>query len=277
MTEPADAVMVAAVQVDSLTDEEANWTQSERLIREAAACAAEVIALPENMLYEGKELKRRQDVEGVWIPRFQELARELGVAFVTGSLREPAVGPGIVDDGESSFNTIVAIDREGNIHGRYRKMHLFDIDLPDGTYHKESSYLTPGDAPVTCELPPLGRIGLSVCYDLRFPELYRKLFMDGAETLFVPSSFTMETGRDHWEVLVRARAIENQAFVVAPNQWGQKGRVMRKYGRSMIVDPWGVVLARCPDRPSFCIARLDFAALRETRRNLPTRDHVRLL
>ena len=269
----ADTVVVAIAQIDSRADMEANWEQAERLCRRAAKLGAEVVTLPENMLYEGPDMFCKQDVEGVWKPRLASLARELGVAIVGGSLREPT--PDAADP--KSYNTVLALDSEGVERARYRKIHLFEVDLPDGTCHKESDYLCPGSEPVVCDLPPLGCVGLSICYDLRFPELYRELVKRGAKTLFVPSSFTMETGRDHWLALLKARAIENQCFVVAANQVGQKGRKVRKYGRSVIIDPWGTELARCPDKPSICLAELDFEVLEEARRGLPALEHMRLI
>jgi deaminated glutathione amidase len=266
--------MVACVQLDSQDNEEENWTQIVELCKRAARCSVDVIALPENMLYEGRELLRKHDVEGLWKPRLQALAKELDVAIVAGTVREPT------EDAESpkSYNTCLAIDAAGEERGRYRKIHLFDIDLENGPRHKESDYLAPGIAPVACDLAPLGRVGLTICYDVRFPELFRHLARhEKVETLFVPASFTMATGKDHWDVLLRARAIENQCFVIAPNQCGTKGKRMQKYGRSVIIDPWGTVLARAADGPSFCIAELDFRALRQFRRSLPIQQHTRLM
>lgn len=266
--------VVACVQLDSQDDEEKNWTQIVELCRSAARCGVDVIALPENMLYEGRELLRIHDIEGDWKGRLQQLARDLGVAIVAGSLREPTDDP----ESKKSFNSCLALDKQGREVGRYRKIHLFDIDLENGPSHKESDYLAPGKDVVACDLEPLGRIGLTICYDLRFPELFRQLARsEGAQTLFVPASFTMTTGRDHWEVLLRARAIENQCYVVAPNQCGVKGKSMQKYGRSMIIDPWGTVLATAPDGPSFCVAELDFNKVAQFRRSLPIQEHTRLI
>lgn len=266
--------LVACVQLDSQDNEEANWTQIETLCRSAARCNVDVIALPENMLYEGRELLRKHDIAGDWKARLQGLARELGVALVAGTLREPT------EDSASpkSYNSCLAIDKTGTEVGRYRKIHLFDIDLENGPTHKESDYLAPGKEVVACDLAPLGRVGLTICYDLRFPELYRQLArVEKAQTLFVPASFTMTTGKDHWEVLLRARAIENQCYVVAPNQCGVKGKHMQKYGRSMIIDPWGTVLATAPDGPSFCVAELDFTKVANFRRSLPIQAHTKLI
>ena len=235
------AVVVACVQLDSQDDEEENWKQIVKLCQRAARSRPDVIALPENMLYEGRELLRKDDLDGLWTARFQELARSLKVALVAGTVREPT------EDERSplSYNSCFVIDKTGQLCGRYRKIHLFDIDIENGPRHKESDYLAPGKDIVACDLPPLGKIGLTICYDLRFPELFRHLArVDMAETIFVPASFTMTTGRDHWDTLLRARAIENQCFIVAPNQCGTKGRRMQKYGRSVIIDPWGTVLAR---------------------------------
>lgn len=265
-------VLAAAIQLDSQEDEEANWAQAEALCRAAAGHGAGVLALPENMLYEGKNTTRRDDIEDRWLPRIRALAEELGAGIIAGSMREAAADP----DETRTYNTCMAVDATGALVGRYRKIHLFDIDLPGGLRHLESAYLLPGKRTVTCELGVMGTVGLSICYDLRFPELYRALTDAGALTLFVPSSFTKETGKDHWFPLLRARAIENQCFVIAPNQIGLKGGKLAKYGRSTIIDPWGTVLATAPDGPSFCLAELDFGALARVRASLPVHDHAQL-
>jgi predicted amidohydrolase len=189
-------------------------------------------------------------------------ARELGIELVAGSIAERA------DDGEKVFNTSVLIDPGGETAAVYRKIHLFDVEV-GGTSYRESDAERPGDQIVTA--PAAGvELGLSVCYDLRFPELYRILAVRGARVLTVPSAFTTVTGRDHWEVLLRARAIENQAFVVAPNQFGDAPPHYSSYGRSAIVDPWGVVLASAPDRECVIAADLDLDQQERTRESLPS-------
>ena len=172
---------------------------------------------------------------------------------------------------ERSFNTCVHLDPEGEIAALYRKMHLFDVDLPDGTRLLESRGTAPGDSPVVTDLP-FGALGLSVCYDVRFPGLYQHLVDLGAIALTVPSAFTRTTGRDHWHVLLRARAIECQAYLIAPAQYGEHGHANRiSYGHSLIVDPWGNVVAECPeDGDGFAIAEIDPERVQKVRRELPS-------
>jgi predicted amidohydrolase len=172
-------------------------------------------------------------------------------------------------------NTSVLFGPDGGSLAIYRKIHLFDIDLPGMEYLKESRTVAPGDAIVTAEAP-FGVVGLSICYDLRFPELYRELSRRGAEVLCVPSAFTERTGRDHWELLLRARAVENLAYVFAPAQWGKHGENRASFGHAMIIDPWGAVLDEVKDGEGFALATLDFDHLAEVRRQLPVLSHRRL-
>jgi predicted amidohydrolase len=173
------------------------------------------------------------------------------------------------------YNTAVVVDRDGELCGVYRKIHLFDVDLPEQRL-VESKGVAPGDDVVAVETAA-GCLGMSVCYDVRFPELYRRLAEAGAQVILVPSAFTVPTGSDHWEVLLRARAIENQAFVLAPAQHGVHNARRRSYGRSLIVDPWGLVLAVASDGEGIALAELDFERLEDVRRKLPALRHRRLL
>lgn len=269
----SNRVLVACLQLTTTNDEEQNWQQILELSERAIGYGAQVLALPENCLYEGHPLCRIQDIEGVWKPRFRELAKQHKVSILCGSLREETEAK----DKDLSYNTTLVMGPEGNELGRYRKMHLFDVDLPEGPKHLESSYLKAGNEAVVCDIPGLGVCGLTICYDLRFPELYRSLVREhGARVLFVPSSFTLMTGRDHWLQLLQARAIENQCFVIAPNQWGVKGK-LAKYGRSAIIDPWGTVIATASDGAGLCLAELDFAKLEKIRAGLPVHEHARLI
>jgi predicted amidohydrolase len=172
-------------------------------------------------------------------------------------------------------NTSVVIADDGSIVAAYRKIHLFDVNIPDGARYAESEVVVPGDKVVVAPTA-LGRIGLTVCYDLRFPELYRKLASLGAEVITIPSAFTLFTGKDHWEVLVRARAIENLAYVVAPAQVGRHSSSRQTFGNAMIVDPWGVVLARCPDGEGVCVAPFNRQRLERVRQELPALKHRKL-
>ena len=206
---------------------------------------------------------------GPVLERCRAMAADNRVHFVFG-FHERA------PDGRS-FNTCVHLDPEGEIGAFYRKIHLFDVDLADGTRLLESKGTAPGDSPVVTELP-FGTLGLSVCYDVRFPGLYQRLADLGAIALTVPSAFTRTTGRDHWHVLLRARAIECQAYVIAPAQYGEHGHANRiSYGHALIVDPWGRIVAECPEEgDGFAIADIDAGLVRKVRRELPSLDNRRI-
>ncbi|HEX7058542.1 MAG TPA: carbon-nitrogen hydrolase family protein [Solirubrobacterales bacterium] len=253
----------AAVQLNSTNDKARNLERAERLVRASASAGAELIALPEkwNLLASGEELLAGSEaLDGPSLTAARGWARELGVHLLAGSISERG--------SEKSFNTSVLIGPDGDDLGVYRKIHMFDVDV-GGVAYRESDHEEPGEEIVTA---PLGELiaGLSVCYDLRFPELYRILAVRGARLVTVPAAFTLATGPDHWEVLLRARAIENQTFVVAPNQVGEAPPHFHSCGRSAIVDPWGVVLATAPDEECFVIADLDLSAQTEVRRSLPS-------
>ena len=250
----------------SSTPEKAeNMETAERLIREAVSAGAGLVALPELWSCHGLEKVYRENAEPVPGPTTEflgGLARELGVFVLGGSILEG--GPG----DQKLRNTSAFFDPSGDMVAVYRKIHLFDVKAPDREY-LESNTIAPGDEVVTVKAGPT-TLGLSVCYDVRFPELYRLLAARGAEVLTVPSAFTLQTGKDHWELLLRARAVENQAFVVAPAQCGQKADGRWTYGRSMIVDPWGTVLAQCPDRDGYALAVLDLDYLDRLRTEFQT-------
>ncbi len=255
---------VAVVQLNSTADKDRNLEAAERLVRAAAADGAELVALPEkwNLLAAGPELfAGAEPLDGPTLTAARAWARELGIHLLAGSVSEQ--GPS-----GKAFNTSVLIDPEGNDLAAYRKIHMFDVDV-DGIAYRESDHEEPGEEIVVAPLPQAS-LGLSVCYDLRFPELYRILAVRGARIVAVPSAFTLATGRDHWEVLLRARAIEDQVFVLAPNQVGEAPPHFRSYGRSTIVDPWGVVLATAPDEECFVAADLDLAAQERVRESLPS-------
>ncbi len=256
---------VAAIQLNSRNDKRRNLEVAERLVREAAADGARLIALPEkwNLLGPAADLVAgAEPLAGASIEAARSWARELGAHILAGSIGER------VDGEERLFNTSVLIDDQGEIAASYRKIHLFDVEVGGITY-RESEHEQPGDQIVIGDVEGV-ELGLTVCYDLRFPELYRILAVRGARVITVPAAFTMATGRDHWEVLLRARAIENQAFVLAPGQHGEAPPAYSSYGRSMIVDPWGVVLGQVPDGEGFVCAELDFAAQARIRETLPS-------
>ena len=254
----------AAIQMSSTPDKEENFGTAETLIREAVSAGAELVALPELWSCHGLEKVYRENAEPVPGPTTEflgSLARELGLYLLGGSILEG--GP----DSERLSNTSMFFDPSGQMTAVYRKIHLFDVKVSNKEY-LESANIAPGSEIVTAKAGA-ATLGLSVCYDLRFPELYRLLSLRGAEILAVPAAFTLQTGKDHWEILLRARAVENQAFVVAPAQWGQKADGRWTYGRSVIVDPWGTVLATCPDRDGFALATLDLDYLDRFRTEFP--------
>jgi len=255
----------AAVQLNSTDDKQRNLESAERLVRAAAADGAELIALPEkwNLLAGGEALRAgAEELDGPTIAAARAWAGELGVHLVAGSFAER------VPEREKLFNTSVLIGPEGEIEAVYRKIHMFDVDV-GGVAYRESEDEDPGTEIVVADAGNV-RVGLTVCYDLRFPELYRILAVRGARVIVVPAAFTLHTGKDHWEPLLRARAIENQAFLVAPNQVGEAPPHYNSYGRSMIVDPWGVVLATAHDLECFIAAELDFALQDRIRESLPS-------
>jgi predicted amidohydrolase len=254
----------AAVQLNSTDDKQRNLETAERLVRAAAADGAELIALPEkwNLLGAGEALRAgAEELDGPTITAARSWARELGVQLVAGSISERA------PDRDKLANTSVLIGPGGEIEAVYRKIHMFDVDV-GGVAYRESEHEAPGDEIVVADAGGV-EVGMSICYDLRFPELYRILAVRGARVIVVPSAFTLHTGKDHWAVLLRARAIENSAFVVAPNQVGEAPPHYHSYGRSAIVDPWGVPLATAPDGETFVAAELDFELQDRIRESLP--------
>ncbi len=271
MSAPGRA-LVAVVQMTSTTDVERNLAAAESLVAQAAGRGAVFAGLPENFGFlrsEGQPVPEAQDLDGPWVRRMADLARRTHVTLLLGSLPERVPGDPRVR------NTSVLLGPDGATIAVYRKIHLFDIDLPGMEHLKESQAVVPGDEVVTAETA-LGPIGLSICYDLRFPELYRELAWRGARVLCVPSAFTERTGKAHWEVLLRARAIENLAYVFAPAQVGQHGGGRASHGQAMIVDPWGAVVAQVPDGEGLALAELDFERLERLRRELPALSHARL-
>jgi deaminated glutathione amidase len=258
-------VRVAAVQLNSNGDKARNLAAAERLVREAAAAGAEFVALPEkwNLLAGGEELAAgAEPLDGPSLSAAREWARDLAIHLLAGSISERGA------EGEKASNTAVLIGPNGDDLAVYRKIHMFDVDA-GGVSYRESEFERPGSEVVVSQAGDLS-VGLTVCYDLRYPELFRILALRGARLITVPSAFTLATGRDHWEVLLRARAIENQLFVLAPNQWGEAPPRYSSFGRSLVVDPWGVVLATAPDEECFVSADLDLAAQDRVREALPS-------
>jgi deaminated glutathione amidase len=257
-------IRAAAIQMSSTPNKEENKATAEALIREAVSAGADLVALPELWSCHGLDEVYRENSEPIPGPTTEfmgDLARELGVYLLGGSILEGEPGA------RRLSNTSTFFDPSGEMTAVYRKIHLFDVKVSDREY-LESANIAPGEEIVTAKAGA-ATLGLSVCYDVRFPELYRLLALRGAEILAVPAAFTLQTGKDHWELLLRARAVENQAFVVAPAQWGRKADGRWTYGRSMIVDPWGTVLATCPDRDGYALATLDLDYLDRFRDEFP--------
>jgi predicted amidohydrolase len=264
--------LVAVAQMTSTADVEGNLATATDLVEQAAARGAAFVGLPENFAFlrsEGEPVPEPQALDGPWVSRMAELARRLKVSVLLGSLPER------IENDPRISNTSVLLGPDGATLAVYRKIHLFDIDLPGMEHLKESRAVRPGEELVVAA-SPVGPLGLSICYDLRFPELYRALVRRGARVLLVPSAFTARTGKAHWEVLLRARAIENLAYVLAPAQYGHHGEGRTSHGHAMIVDPWGQVVARVPDGCGIAVAELDLERQDRLRRELPALSHARL-
>ena len=309
--EPSRPFLAAVVQMTSTADEEENWRQAKRLIEKAAQMGAEVVVTPENTNFLGphdEKVNRAERLDGPTCGRFAALADSLDLFLLLGSFNEAVDEPG-EKSGEAPraesrpesweaspenpdaepgrcFNTSVLFGQEGEILGVYRKIHLFDADLGPAAGFRESATVKPGREVVVAETP-LVCLGLSICYDLRFGELYRDLVSQGAEAIAIPSAFTATTGKAHWEVLVRARAIETQAYVLAAAQHGRhddggiggrggSGGMRESHGQSMIVDPWGQIVAAVPDGPGVALAEIDLERVRRVRAALPVARHRRV-
>ena len=264
--------LAAAVQMASGPDRPVNLARASELVREASERGARLVLLPEVFAWRGPRPEEREHAERIPGPTtavLAALARDLGIHLCAGSLLEAASGEA------RPFNTSCLFAPDGELIGRYRKVHLFDVDLPGRVTVSESETRAPGKDVVVVPTR-VGTLGLSVCYDLRFPELYRRLARGGAEILLVPSAFTFPTGAAHWEVLCRARAIENQCYVLAADQTGTSPNGVPDYGDSCIIDPWGRVLARAGDGDRVVTATIDLEYLARVRREMPCLAHARL-
>jgi deaminated glutathione amidase len=262
----ADRLRVACVQLNAVSEKADNIQRAEQLVAKAAATGADLVLLPEKWTGIGPPELIRAVAEslddGEATLAMRGWAKALGITLHGGSLVERR------ERRDKLSNTTVVIDPEGEIGAVYRKIHLFDVQV-GGHVYRESETEEPGDRLVLTEVEGW-KLGLTICYDLRFPELYRLLALEGCEALAVPAAFTLYTGKDHWEPLLRARAIENQCYVLAPNQWGSYADGKAAYGRSMIIDPWGVVVAQAPDEDGVITAELDRSRLEEVRRRVPS-------
>ncbi|MCA9537234.1 MAG: carbon-nitrogen hydrolase family protein [Myxococcales bacterium] len=272
--------LAACVQLCCTTDQERNLDTAERLIRRAAQMGAKLVATPENTPFLGPQFHKvslAEPLDGPIGRRFAALADELGIYLLLGSMAEQRVLPDGAIDEQRCHNTSAFYGPDGKLRAVYRKMHLFDVDVPGGLTIRESDTVAAGEHVVVVDTD-LGTMGLTICYDLRFPELYRALVDRGVDLIFIPSAFTLTTGKDHWHALLRARAIETQCFVLAPAQWGvhdEHGK-RQSYGHSAIIDPWGVVLADRGHGEGLCLAEIDLERAAAVRRAIPVRDHRRL-
>lgn len=263
--------VAAAVQLCAGSDKRANLDKAEAFAEEAARHDARLVVLPEVFLWRGprdQEVANAETIPGPTTARLADLARRLNIHLVAGSLLEQ-------NGTDRAFNTSILLDPRGEILACYRKLHLFDVDIPGHVTIRESDTRV-GGSDVVMVRTELGVIGMTICYDLRFPELYRRLTLAGAEIITVPSAFTFPTGAAHWEILLRARAIENQVYIIAPDQVGKSPSGIVDFGNSMIVDPWGQPLARAADREMMILAEIHRDHQERVRRELPCLTHIKL-
>lgn len=267
-----EPLVVSAVQLNCQENVGENLEECAHWVRVAARRGAKIVLLPENFAFMGPEPDKRGIAERLGDgsapiqASLARMAKENGVLLIAGGFPEASTDPA------RPFNTLVAVGPDGGLVASYRKIHLFDVRLPDGSELCESAATSAGREPVVLEFGGF-RFGLSICYDLRFPELYRALVDRGAEVLLVPAAFTLLTGKDHWHVLLRARAIEAQCFVLAAAQWGTHPKGRTTYGHSLLADPWGTVIAEASDGPGVVLAGLDRKLLERVRGNLPSLTH----
>ena len=263
---------LAACQMNSQDDKTANLATAERLIDEAAGLGAQMVGLPEMFNFltvDDKMAEGAESIDGPTAQFLQNKAREHHIYLHGGSI------PTTIPDSDRIYNTTLVFDPTGEQIANYNKIHLFDIHVEGQSSYKESTRVAPGNEMVTFETEH-AQMGLTICYDIRFPELYRALTLAGAKVIFQPAAFTLYTGKDHWETLIRARAIENQVYMVSPAQIGTHGDGKQCYGSTMIVDPWGSILARAPERECVIVAEVDLAAQEKTRAGLPSLQHRRV-
>jgi predicted amidohydrolase len=261
---------IAVCQLDSKNEKEKNLSTVLNYIDNAAGEDVDLIAFPEMATYIGDEeefSRVAEPIPGETTNKIAEKADQHGLFVHAGSIFEET-------EGDRVYNTSVVIDNNGEIIDTYRKIHLFDIDVEDGVTYEESNRVAPGESITTIDTP-FAKLGLSICYDLRFNKLYNSLADQGVEVIFVPAAFTLFTGKDHWLPLLRARAIENQVYIVAPNQIGDKPDSVPMYGKSVVIDPWGNVISQASDREEMITATIDTEYIDTVRRELPCRDHTR--
>ena len=255
-----DKFIAAAIQLDSQADKKKNLDAAEEFIRQAAQRGAKLAALPENMNYIGSDYAGQMEpLNGPTIARLSALAKELKLWLHCGTIP--------MGSGGKPHNTCVLLNPAGEVFALYSKLHMFDVEIADGPSYKESDDNLPGDE-IAVAKTELGVLGLSVCYDIRFGEIYRLMALNGAQILFTPACFTLNTGKDHWEPILRTRAIENACYVIAPGQIGIKP-TLQSYGKTMIIDPWGNVVAQASDRPGYILAEIDLGLVDSVRAQIP--------
>jgi apolipoprotein N-acyltransferase len=264
----------ALVQLNSQDQLQDNLTTCAKLTQQAAEQGAQLVLLPENFAYFGSNRGRSEvaenfDEHGPIVDALSAMARKAGVTVIAGGMPERS------GDAQRPYNTALVLSTRGEVIAQYRKIHLFDVELSQEQAYRESAGTSPGAVPVVIDVEGW-RVGLSICYDLRFPELYRALVDRGAEVLVVPAAFTKTTGTDHWHPLLRARAIEAQCWLLAAAQWGQHPGNRQTYGHSMVIDPWGTIVAECHDGTDLLCVDLDRQRLHDVRRRLPSLQHRRL-
>ncbi len=265
--------LAAALQLTSTSDPEVNFSVAEEQIELAARRGAELVGLPENFAFMGEDSQRLQlsaDLAIKCSSFLVTMARRYQIVLLGGGFPVP------IGDGQRTINRAELVGRDGQLLARYDKIHLFDVDLPDGNTYRESETVTPGEElPPVVDVPGLCRVGLSICYDVRFPELYRHLVSSGAELLLIPAAFTAFTGKDHWQVLLQARAIENTSYVLAPAQTGMHYDRRQSHGHGMVIDPWGTVLADAGVLQGAAIAPVDTSHVNRIREQMPSLQHRR--
>ncbi len=263
--------LAAAIQMTSVPNLQTNLAQAEELIDLAVRQGAELVGLPENFPFIGEEedkLAQAKTIADESELFLKKMAQRYQITILGGGFPVP------VEQTNKVHNTALLIDSNGQELRRYHKVHLFDVNVPDGNTYQESRTVVAGkEIPQVCDFPDLGKIGISVCYDVRFPELYRQMSHQGLDIIFVPAAFTAFTGKDHWQILLQARAIENTCYIIAPAQTGTHYARRQTHGHAMIIDPWGVILADAGDQPGIAIAEIDPSRLEQVRRQMPSLQH----
>jgi deaminated glutathione amidase len=264
--------LAAAIQMTSKPDLEKNLVEAEELIELATRQGAELVSLPENFAFLGKEADKVAQAQEIAVQSekfLKKMAQRFQITILGGGFPVP-----VADNPSKAYNTAILVAPDGQEIFRYQKVHLFDVNVPDGNTYQESSTVMAGqDLPTIYNSDSLGKLGLSICYDVRFPEFYRYLSNQGADVLFIPAAFTAYTGKDHWKILLQARAIENTCYVIAPAQTGNHYERRYTHGHAMIIDPWGVILADAGDQPGVAVAEINPNRLQQVRRQMPSLQH----